>query len=158
MKSIDLFAGAGGMTTGAEQGGMRVVWAANHWDRAVQIHKLNHPECVTVQQDLQQANFGAVLWDAEVDCIDAIFAGPSSQCEGRILVAHKGSSMPAAAAEGTADTDWKRVYTIGGGIANSASTRGVFRFGPEVAYLEVEFDGNATQAVTVEAHATTYTY
>lgn len=84
--------------------------------------------------------------------------GPSSQCEGRILVAHKGSSMPAAAAEGTADTDWKRVYTIGGGIANSASTRGVFRFGPEVAYLEVEFDGNATQAVTVEAHATTYTY
>ena len=45
-----------------------------------------------------------------------------------------------------------------GGIANSASTRGVFRFGPEVAYLEVEFDGNATQAVTVEAHATTYTY
>jgi len=84
--------------------------------------------------------------------------GPSSQCEGRILVAHKGSSMPAAAAEGTGDTDWKRVYTIGGGIANSASTRGVFRFGPEVAYLEVEFDGNATQAVTVEAHATTYTY
>ncbi len=84
--------------------------------------------------------------------------GPSSQCEGRILVAHKGSSMPAAAAEGTGDTDWKRVYTIGGGIANSARTRGVFRFGPEVAYLEVEFDGNATQAVTVEAHATTYTY
>lgn len=84
--------------------------------------------------------------------------GPSSQCEGRILVAHKGSSMPAAAAEGTGDTDWKHVYTIGGGIANSASTRGVFRFGPEVAYLEVEFDGNATQAVTVEAHATTYTY
>lgn len=84
--------------------------------------------------------------------------GPSSQCEGRILVAHKGSSMPAAAAEGTGDTDWKRVYTIGGGIANNESTRGVFRFGPEVAYLEVEFDGNATQAVTVEAHATTYTY
>lgn len=84
--------------------------------------------------------------------------GPSSACEGRILVAHKGSSMPAAAAEGTADTDWKRVYTISGGIANSASTRGVFRFGPEVAYLEVEFDGNQTQPVTVEAHATTYTY
>lgn len=79
MKSIDLFAGAGGMTTGAEQGGMRVVWAANHWDRAVQIHKLNHPACVTVQQDLQQANFGAVLGDASVDCIDAIFAGPSCQ-------------------------------------------------------------------------------
>ncbi len=79
MKSIDLFAGAGGMTSGAEQGGMQVVWAANHWDLAVQIHMLHHPECVTVQQDLQQANFGAVLGDAKVDRIDAIFAGPSCQ-------------------------------------------------------------------------------
>ncbi len=84
--------------------------------------------------------------------------GPTVQCEARILVAHKGSSMPAAAAEGTGDTDWKRVYTLGGGTANSASTRGVYRFGPEVAYLEVEFTGNTGQSVTVEAHATTFAY
>ncbi len=84
--------------------------------------------------------------------------GPSAQCEGRILVAHKDSAMPAAAAEGTGDTDWKRVYTIGGGTANSDTARGVYRFGPEVAYLEVEFTGNAAQSVTVEAHATTYVY
>ena len=84
--------------------------------------------------------------------------GPTVQCEGRILVAHKGSSMPAAAAEGTADTDWKQVYAFGGGTTASASTRGSFRFGPEIAYVEVEFTGNTGQAVTVEAHATTYTY
>lgn len=84
--------------------------------------------------------------------------GPTAQCTARILVAHKGSSMPAAASEGTGDTDWKQVYEIGGGTANSASTRGVYRFGPEVAYLEVEFTGNTAQTVTVEAHATTYTY
>lgn len=84
--------------------------------------------------------------------------GPTVQCEARILVAHKGSSMPAAAAEGTGDTDWKRVYTLGGGTTNSASTRGVYRFGPEVAYLEVEFTGNTGQSVTVEAHATTFAY
>jgi hypothetical protein len=84
--------------------------------------------------------------------------GPTTQCEGRILVAHKGTSMPAAASEGTGDTDWKQVYAIGGGVANSASTRGVYRFGPEVAYLEVEFTGNTGQSVTIEAHATTYTY
>ena len=84
--------------------------------------------------------------------------GPTVQCEARILIAHKGSSMPAAAAEGTGDTDWKQVYVTGGGTTASASTRGVYRFGPEVAYLEVEFTGNTGQAVTVEAHATTYTY
>lgn len=84
--------------------------------------------------------------------------GPAAQCEGRILVAHKGSSMPAAASEGTADTDWKQVYAIGGGITANASTRGVYRFGPEVAYLEVEFNGNTSQNVTVEAHATTFVY
>lgn len=84
--------------------------------------------------------------------------GPTTQCEGRILVAHKQASMPAAAAEGTADTDWKQVYAVGGGTTASASTRGVYRFGPEVAYVEVEFVGNTGQAVTVEAHATTYVY
>lgn len=84
--------------------------------------------------------------------------GPTVQCEGRVLVAHKGSSMPTAAAEGTADTDWKQVYAIGGGVTASASTRGVYRFGPEVAYLEVEFTGNTGQAVTIEAHATTFVY
>lgn len=84
--------------------------------------------------------------------------GPSAQCEVRILVAHKDSAMPAAAGEGTGDTDWKRVYAIGAGTANNASARGVYRFGPEVAYLEVEFTGNTGQSVTVEAHATTYTY
>jgi hypothetical protein len=36
--------------------------------------------------------------------------GPTIQCEGRILIAHKDSAMPAAASEGTADTDWKQVY------------------------------------------------
>lgn len=82
--------------------------------------------------------------------------GPTVQCVARVLVAHKGSSMPAAASEGTADTDWKQVYEIGGGTTNSASTRGVYRFGPEVAYLEVEFTGNTGQSVTVEAHATTF--
>lgn len=82
--------------------------------------------------------------------------GPTVQCEARILVAHKDSAMPSAAAEGTGDTDWKLVYSLGGGTANSASTRGMFRFGREISYLEVEFTGNTGQAVTVEAHATTH--
>jgi hypothetical protein len=84
--------------------------------------------------------------------------GPTVQCVARVLLAHKGTSMPAAAGEATGDTDWKQVYELGGGTTANASTRGVYRFGPEVAYLEIEFTGNTAQAVTVEAHGTTYTY
>ena len=35
MKAIDLFAGAGGFSTGAAMAGVQVVWAANHWPAAV---------------------------------------------------------------------------------------------------------------------------
>lgn len=83
--------------------------------------------------------------------------GPTVQCEARVLVSHA-ATLPAAASEGTADNDWKQVYVIGGGSANSASTRGRFVFGPEVRHVEVEFTGNTAQSVTVEAHATTYVY
>ena len=83
---------------------------------------------------------------------------PSAQCEARILVAHKDTAMPAAGAEGTGNLDWKQVYVLGGGVTLDASTRGVYRFGPEIAYLQIEFTGNTGQAVTVESHATTYAY
>ena len=82
--------------------------------------------------------------------------GPTVQCEARILIARKQASMPTAAAEGTADDDWKRVYTQGGGLTANASTRGSYRFGPEVAYIEIEFTGNTGQSVTVECTGDTY--
>jgi len=84
--------------------------------------------------------------------------GPTAACAGRILIAHKQTSMPALAAEGTGDNDWKQVAEFNGGTLASASSRFSYRFGPEVAYLEVEFVGNTGQSVTVEAHATTFTY
>lgn len=84
--------------------------------------------------------------------------GPTAQCEARILVAHKQTSMPAAASEGTGDTDWKQVYVMGGSTTANAVTRGSYRFGPEVSYLEIEMTGNTGQSITVEAHVTTYAY
>lgn len=54
---VDLFAGAGGFSTGATMAGCRVAWAANHWPTAVQWHTANHPETQHACQDLQQANF-----------------------------------------------------------------------------------------------------
>ena len=81
-----------------------------------------------------------------------------AQCEARVLVAHKDTSAPTAAAEGTGDTAWKQVYVIGGGLVSGTKTRGVYEFGPEIAYLYIEFEGNTTNAAVVEAHATTYVY
>ena len=59
MKAIDLFAGGGGFTEGAEQAGCEVVLAANHWPAAVATHAANHPRAKHVCQDLQQADWTA---------------------------------------------------------------------------------------------------
>ena len=66
--------------------------------------------------------------------------------------------MPSAAAEGAGDLDWKQVYVIGGGTTASATTRGVYTFGPSVAYIEIEFTGNTGQSVTVECTGDSYVY
>lgn len=61
MEAIDLFAGAGGFTTGAEMvKGVRVVWCGNHWGLAVDIHSKNHPGVEHVCQDLMQADWRLV--------------------------------------------------------------------------------------------------
>lgn len=60
MKAIDLFAGAGGFSTGAKMAGIDVIWAANHWRAAVDYHELNHPTAKHKCQDLHQADWSQV--------------------------------------------------------------------------------------------------
>jgi DNA (cytosine-5)-methyltransferase 1 len=60
MTAIDLFAGAGGFTVGAEAAGVRVVWAGNHWQAACDTHRANHPEVQPTCQDLHQADWTAL--------------------------------------------------------------------------------------------------
>lgn len=71
--AIDLFAGAGGFTTGAEAAGCRVLWAGNHWPAAVAVHELNHPTTVHACQDLQQADW------SQVPAHDILLASPACQ-------------------------------------------------------------------------------
>lgn len=73
MKAIDLFAGAGGFSTGAAQAGCSVVWAANHWQAAVDIHSANHPGTAHACQDLQQADW------RDVPAHDLLLASPACQ-------------------------------------------------------------------------------
>lgn len=77
MDAIDLFAGLGGFSEGAEQAGVRVVWAANHWPAAVQVHANNHPETEHLCQDLQQADW------TQVPAHDLLLASPACQGHSR---------------------------------------------------------------------------
>jgi DNA (cytosine-5)-methyltransferase 1 len=77
MRAIDLFAGAGGFSTGATMAGVQVVWAANHWPAAVQVHAKNHPTTQHVCQDLQQADWTAV------PAHDLLLASPACQGHSR---------------------------------------------------------------------------
>lgn len=56
----DMFAGLGGFSEGARQAGCSVVWAANHWPAAVDMHARNHPEALHLCQDLEQADWRGV--------------------------------------------------------------------------------------------------
>jgi DNA (cytosine-5)-methyltransferase 1 len=71
--AIDLFAGAGGFTTGATQAGVHVAWAANHWPAAVDCHRSNHPATSHHCQDLHQADW------SKVPAADIVLASPCCQ-------------------------------------------------------------------------------
>jgi DNA (cytosine-5)-methyltransferase 1 len=73
LKVIDLFAGAGGFSTGAIQAGYQVVWAANHWKDAVHVHECNHPQTFHSCQDLQQTDF------TTLPKYDVLLASPACQ-------------------------------------------------------------------------------
>lgn len=81
MKAIDLFAGFGGFTLGAERAGVQVVWAGNHWRFAVDTHTRNHPGVEHACQDLRQTNW------TKVPDYDLLLASPA--CQG-----HSTASQP----------------------------------------------------------------
>jgi len=77
VRAIDLFAGAGGFTEGATQAGASVLFAANHWQEAVNIHAINHPETQHACQDLHQIDW------RKVPAHDLLLASPACQGHSR---------------------------------------------------------------------------
>ncbi|MEK6419981.1 MAG: DNA cytosine methyltransferase [Burkholderia gladioli] len=86
MKASDLFAGAGGFSTGAKMAGVEVVWAGNHWPSAVAIHSANHPNTMHVAQDLHQADW------SKVPAHDILLASPC--CQGHSAARGKARNNP----------------------------------------------------------------
>jgi DNA (cytosine-5)-methyltransferase 1 len=73
LTATDLFAGAGGSSTGLAQAGIRVVVAANHWRLAVDTHRDNHPDTDHRVADLSETEWRTfpsthVLW-ASPSCV-----------------------------------------------------------------------------------------
>ena len=56
LTATDLFAGAGGSTTGAEEAGVEVKLAINHWRLAVDVHQANHPDADHDCADISQVD------------------------------------------------------------------------------------------------------
>lgn len=86
IRAVDLFAGMGGFTEGASRAGIKVVWAADHWQLAVDIHARNHPGTEHVCQDLRQADW------RRVPSYDLLLAAPA--CQGHSQAA-QGPRRPA---------------------------------------------------------------
>lgn len=88
MQAIDLFAGAGGFSTGARMAGVHVAWAGNHWPEAVEIHAKNHPETIHALEDLIRVDW------TKVPAHDLLLASPAcqghSKARGKEKVHHDG--------------------------------------------------------------------
>lgn len=87
MKAIDLFAGAGGFSTGAVMADCDVVWAANHWPDAVEWHSKNHPGAIHICQDLHQADW------SQVPAHDLMLASPCCQGHSKARGKTKGNAQ-----------------------------------------------------------------
>ncbi|HEX6938837.1 MAG TPA: DNA cytosine methyltransferase [Longimicrobiales bacterium] len=105
----DLFAGAGGSSTGASLvPGVEVYVAANHWQKAVDVHNANHPDALHVCADISQINprrfpRTELLW-ASPECTNHSIA------KGRRLDGQQpdlfGETLPDEAAERSRATMW----------------------------------------------------
>lgn len=57
LTATDLFAGAGGSSEGLRQAGYQVLYAANHWQTAVDTHQANHPDTDHRLANLSETDF-----------------------------------------------------------------------------------------------------
>lgn len=110
LRAVDLFAGLGGFTCGAKAAGVDVVWAANHWDLAVETHAANHPDVTHVCQDLHQADWSAVPKH------DVLLASPAcqghSRARGKDRVHHDATRSTAWAVVSCAEAHQPRLVLV----------------------------------------------
>jgi DNA (cytosine-5)-methyltransferase 1 len=108
LQLTDLFCGAGGSSQGAVSiAGVSARIAANHWDRAIETHALNHPGADHVRADISNTD------PRYFPTTELLWASPSctnhSQAQGRKRDAQPdlfGDNLPPEAAERSRATMW----------------------------------------------------
>ncbi|RYZ76648.1 MAG: DNA cytosine methyltransferase, partial [Proteobacteria bacterium] len=77
MTVIDFFCGAGGFSEGFRQAGFDVIWAVDLWQLAVDTHRANHPDCITIREDvISLSNLSDDKFDELIPDSDIIVGSP----------------------------------------------------------------------------------
>ncbi|MEM9468365.1 MAG: DNA cytosine methyltransferase [Actinomycetota bacterium] len=78
VSAIDLFAGFGGSSAGIHASGADLILAANHWERAIQVHADNFPDTDHVRADIVDPD--ASDWHDPKDLPECTFLSASPSC------------------------------------------------------------------------------
>ena len=73
---IDLFCGAGGLSLGFERAGFKCVGAIDISKACINTHKLNFPDCVSINKDISKINPREFSKEIRNKNIDLIIGGP----------------------------------------------------------------------------------
>ncbi len=76
---VDLFSGAGGMSTGFEMAGFEVALGIEHIEKFSQTFAKNHPNAITLNKDITEVSEEEVLELLDGKKIDVVIGGPPCQ-------------------------------------------------------------------------------
>ena len=79
MIAIDLFAGAGGMSTGASKAGINVVFAVERDRYAATAYRKNHPHCEIFTDDIRRLSSQKIKRISRGSDSTLVFGGPPCQ-------------------------------------------------------------------------------
>lgn len=94
MISIDLFAGAGGLTLGLKKAGINCVWANEIESDFAVTFKINNPESIVENKDIHDIDFNRVMEDLSIEKgdLDLLCGGPP--CQGYSTIGNKNQRDP----------------------------------------------------------------
>jgi DNA (cytosine-5)-methyltransferase 1 len=78
-KVLDLFAGAGGLSTGFGRAGFEIALATDIWKEAATTYQFNHSETPFILDDIHDLEPDLLLETAQVEHFDVIIGGPPCQ-------------------------------------------------------------------------------
>lgn len=118
----DLFCGAGGSSLGAEAAGGRLVMAANHWQRAIDVHQANFPDAGHDCADISQAD------PRRYPVTDILLASPECFTAGHLVTTVHGQVPIEQLEVGTLvlthTGHWRPIVRVQTGVADTVIVKG----------------------------------